>query len=99
MAEAEFRLTGLKQGVQGRLRVGAIPTILPYWLAPRIGGFLERFPEVDLHLTEDTTQRLIEALRRDFAARGVPAADLLFDSFDYAPDTLERQRTSAVTKS
>jgi CDP-4-dehydro-6-deoxyglucose reductase len=42
---------------------------------------------------------LIEALRRDFAARGVPAADLLFDSFDYAPDTLERQRTSAVTKS
>jgi LysR family hydrogen peroxide-inducible transcriptional activator len=63
VAEAEFRLTGLKQGVQGRLRVGAIPTILPYWLAPRIGGFLERFPEVDLHLTEDTTQRLIEALQ------------------------------------
>jgi hypothetical protein len=24
---------------------------------------------------------------------------LFFDSFDYAPDTLERQRTSAATKS
>jgi LysR family transcriptional regulator, hydrogen peroxide-inducible genes activator len=63
VAEAEFRLTSVKQGVQGRLRVGVIPTILPYWLAPRIGGFLERFPDVDLHLTEATTARLIEALQ------------------------------------
>jgi LysR family hydrogen peroxide-inducible transcriptional activator len=63
IAEAEFRLTGLKQGVQGKLRVGAIPTIMPYWLAPRIGGFLELFPEVDLQLTEDTTHRLVEALQ------------------------------------
>ncbi len=42
---------------------------------------------------------MIGALRRDFAARGVPAENLFFDSFDYAPDTLERQRTSAATKS
>jgi LysR family hydrogen peroxide-inducible transcriptional activator len=63
VAEAEFRLSALKQGVQGRLRVGVIPTILPYWLAPRIGGFLKLFPDVDLHLTEATTARLIEALQ------------------------------------
>ncbi len=63
VAEAEFRLTALKEGVQGKLRVGVIPTILPYWLAPRLGGFLERFPDVDLHLTEATTARLIEALQ------------------------------------
>jgi CDP-4-dehydro-6-deoxyglucose reductase len=42
---------------------------------------------------------MIAAVRSEFAARGVPASRLYFDSFDYAPDTLERQRMSAATKS
>ena len=42
---------------------------------------------------------MIEAVRREFAARGVPAERLFFDSFDYAPDALERQRMSASMKS
>jgi CDP-4-dehydro-6-deoxyglucose reductase len=42
---------------------------------------------------------MIEAVQREFAARGVDSQRLFFDSFDYAPDTLERQRLSAVTKS
>ena len=42
---------------------------------------------------------MIEAVRREFGRRGVAASRLYFDSFDYAPDTLERQRMSAATKS
>jgi CDP-4-dehydro-6-deoxyglucose reductase len=42
---------------------------------------------------------MIEAVRREFDQRGVAANRLFFDSFDYAPDTLERQRMSAATKS
>ena len=42
---------------------------------------------------------MIEAVRREFAQRGVLASRLFFDSFDYAPDTLDRQRMSADTKS
>jgi CDP-4-dehydro-6-deoxyglucose reductase len=42
---------------------------------------------------------MIEAVRREFSARGVGSACLWFDSFDYAPDTLVRQRTTADTKS
>jgi CDP-4-dehydro-6-deoxyglucose reductase, E3 len=42
---------------------------------------------------------MIAAVRREFAARGVSENRLYFDSFDYAPDTLERQRMSAATKS
>ena len=42
---------------------------------------------------------MIEAVRREFALRGVPPTRLLFDSFDYAPDSLARQRTMASTKS
>jgi CDP-4-dehydro-6-deoxyglucose reductase len=42
---------------------------------------------------------MIAAVRREFGLRGVAASRLFFDSFDYAPDALERQRTSAATKS
>jgi CDP-4-dehydro-6-deoxyglucose reductase, E3 len=42
---------------------------------------------------------MIAALQREYAARGASPSSLYFDSFDYAPDTLERQRMSAVTKS
>jgi CDP-4-dehydro-6-deoxyglucose reductase len=42
---------------------------------------------------------MIAAVRRDFGRRGVAANRLFFDSFDYAPDTLDRQRMSAATKS
>ncbi len=42
---------------------------------------------------------MIAAVRREFGARGVAANRLFFDSFDYAPDSVLRQRTSAATKS
>jgi CDP-4-dehydro-6-deoxyglucose reductase len=42
---------------------------------------------------------MIAAVRREFGLRGVAAARLFFDSFDYSPDALARQRMSAVTKS
>jgi LysR family hydrogen peroxide-inducible transcriptional activator len=73
--EAEAHISSLKKGVHGRLRIGVIPTILPYWLAPRIGEFLAKFPEVDLELTEATTFRLVESLQSgelDAAVASVP---------------------------
>lgn len=42
---------------------------------------------------------MIAAVRRDFGARGVAAERLYFDSFDYAPDSVDRQRISAASKS
>jgi CDP-4-dehydro-6-deoxyglucose reductase, E3 len=42
---------------------------------------------------------MIAAVRQEFGLRGVDPSRLFFDSFDYAPDTLERQRSSAATKS
>jgi CDP-4-dehydro-6-deoxyglucose reductase len=42
---------------------------------------------------------MIAAVRGEFGRRGAAANRLFFDSFDYAPDTLERQRMSAATKS
>jgi CDP-4-dehydro-6-deoxyglucose reductase, E3 len=42
---------------------------------------------------------MVEAIRRDFPARGMEASSLSFDSFDYAPDSLARQRISAAISS
>jgi CDP-4-dehydro-6-deoxyglucose reductase len=42
---------------------------------------------------------MIAVLRREFELRGADPGRLFFDSFDYAPDTLERQRMMAATKS
>jgi CDP-4-dehydro-6-deoxyglucose reductase len=42
---------------------------------------------------------MIAAVRGEFALRGADPSRVFFDSFDYAPDTLERQRTTAATKS
>lgn len=40
---------------------------------------------------------MIEAIRREFPARGV--RQLYFDSFDYAPDEPDRQRSAAASRS
>ncbi|MFN7937268.1 MAG: LysR family transcriptional regulator [Bryobacteraceae bacterium] len=50
----------VRGGVRGPLRVGAIPTILPYFLAPLLKGFMDRYAEVDLHVREGTTAELVE---------------------------------------
>ena len=36
---------------------------------------------------------MVEAVRHEFVERGLPATQLFFDSFDYAPDTLARLQT------
>jgi LysR family hydrogen peroxide-inducible transcriptional activator len=63
IADAKAHVTSLKEGVQGRLRIGVIPTILPYWVAPRMGEFTAKFPDVDLELIEATSHILIEKLQ------------------------------------
>lgn len=49
-----------REGVHGPLRVGAIPTILPYFVTPILKGFTERYGDVDLHVREGTTAELVE---------------------------------------
>jgi len=39
---------------------------------------------------------MIEAIRRDFLAHGLPREQLHFDSFDYAPDTLARMQANTA---
>jgi LysR family transcriptional regulator, hydrogen peroxide-inducible genes activator len=75
VAEAHSTIAGLNEGVRGQLRVGVIPTVMPYWIAPRIREYLDRFPDVELALTEETTAQLIQRLQSgdlDLAISGLP---------------------------
>jgi CDP-4-dehydro-6-deoxyglucose reductase len=58
---------------------------------------VDNFAETDVYAAGPPA--MITALRREFVRRGAIPSRLYFDSFDYAPDALDRQRMSAATKS
>jgi LysR family hydrogen peroxide-inducible transcriptional activator len=60
---ARTKVESLRQGVAGRLVIGCIPTITPYFLAPNLPDFAESFPDVELRLIEETTPALVEMLQ------------------------------------
>ncbi|MCX6610869.1 MAG: LysR substrate-binding domain-containing protein [Acidobacteria bacterium] len=73
--EARTAIEGLKSEDAGELRVGVIPTVLPYSLVKPLAEFQRRYPRIDLTLTEAMTDDLIELLRRgelDLAILALP---------------------------
>jgi LysR family transcriptional regulator, hydrogen peroxide-inducible genes activator len=61
--DARNSVQGLLVGVRGRLTVGSIPTVMPYFVAQRAQGFRREYPDVDLQLVENTTPRLVDGLQ------------------------------------
>jgi LysR family hydrogen peroxide-inducible transcriptional activator len=73
--QARSTLESLRRSVGGHLSVGCIPTLTPYFLAPRLSDFARRFPDVELRLVEETTPKLVELLQAgklDLALVGLP---------------------------
>ena len=60
---AQNKLRSLQHGVGGRLVAGSIPTIMPYFLAPNVSGFVNQDPNVQLRLVEDITPTLVSLLQ------------------------------------
>jgi len=62
----------------GRLRLGIIPTIAPYMLPTIIRDLTQSYPELDLHVRETVTARLIRELgdgRIDAAIVALPVSE------------------------
>jgi LysR family hydrogen peroxide-inducible transcriptional activator len=62
----------------GRLRIGVIPTIAPYLLPKVIGNLNRTHPELDLHVRETLTPKLIQELtegRLDTAIVALPVSE------------------------
>lgn len=65
-------------GLTGRLRLGVIPTIAPYLLPRIIGGLGLHYPQIDLHIRETLTPRLLDDLsagRLDTAILALPVSE------------------------
>jgi len=60
---ASTQVRQLETEIRGPLRVGVIPTVLPYLIAPNLSEFSKQYPEVDVILVEDLTNRLVEGLQ------------------------------------
>jgi LysR family transcriptional regulator, hydrogen peroxide-inducible genes activator len=62
----------------GRLRIGMIPTIAPYFLPTAIANIGHRHPELDIHVREALTSTLIQELiegRLDAAVVALPVSE------------------------
>ncbi|MEN0110967.1 MAG: hydrogen peroxide-inducible genes activator, partial [Planctomycetota bacterium] len=62
-------------GRSGRVRIGAIPTIAPYLLPGFLRSFRTEFPEAQVVVQEETTDRLVERCQRseiDVAVLALP---------------------------
>lgn len=64
-------------GETGRLRIGAIPTIAPYFLPGFLRGFAADYPKASLVVHEDTTDNLLHRCKQgeiDVAVLALPLA-------------------------
>ena len=62
----------------GRLRIGMIPTIAPYFLPTAIANINRKHPELDIHVREALTSTLIQGLlegRLDAAVVALPVSE------------------------
>lgn len=65
-------------GKTGRIRIGAIPTIAPYFLPPFLKNFSEQYPSAATVIYEDTTDRLLKSCSQgeiDIAMVALPIAE------------------------
>ncbi len=77
--------------LSGRLRLGVIPTIAPYLLPRLITAITRRFADVDLHVRESQTQRLVEELvegQIDAALVALPVEHPALTSLELFSETL-----------
>jgi LysR family hydrogen peroxide-inducible transcriptional activator len=68
-------------GLSGRLRLGIIPTIAPYMLPAIIGHLTYAYPDLDLHIRETLTPRLLQELAEgkiDTAIVALPVSEPAF---------------------
>jgi LysR family hydrogen peroxide-inducible transcriptional activator len=62
-AEIQRRIDDLKRPGAGRIHLGVIPTVLPYFVAPALAALRADHPEIEVRLHEAATQDLLQALR------------------------------------
>jgi LysR family transcriptional regulator, hydrogen peroxide-inducible genes activator len=74
--ESKLEIQEMAGAEQGKLAIGAIPTIAPYFLPARLTSFSRRFPRVEITVVEEVTSELLNLVQRgaiDLALLALPA--------------------------
>ncbi len=61
---AKTELNSLLNEPSGRLTIGALPTIAPYYLPGIVERLRRAHPKIETHIHEETTDRLVESVHR-----------------------------------
>jgi LysR family transcriptional regulator, hydrogen peroxide-inducible genes activator len=80
-----------KASVSGRVSVGVIPTVAPYFLPPILTAFSKHFPEATVSVVEEITPVLLERLRAgalDLAVIALPVRGHEFESLPLLTEPL-----------
>jgi LysR family hydrogen peroxide-inducible transcriptional activator len=75
--EAKLEIQEMAGSEQGKLVIGAIPTIAPYFLPDRLASFARKFPLVEISVIEEVTSELLQLVHRgsiDLALLALPVA-------------------------
>ena len=78
MAALEDTLRAAAVGVQGTMRLGVIPTVAPYLLPRMMAALGQTFPDLNVHIRETLTARLLAELgqgRLDAALVALPVSE------------------------
>ncbi|WP_373514445.1 LysR family transcriptional regulator, partial [Persicitalea sp.] len=82
LAELTRQYNGL---LAGELRVGIIPTIAPYLLPQFVHEFIEKYPTIQLQITEMITEKVLHELKRGTIDIGIIATISEESSFQTTP--------------
>lgn len=72
-------------GRRGRIRLGAIPTIAPYFLPGLLSSFAKKHPDIAIIVQEDTTENLIKRCNHGEIDLAILALPLLAKNLEVEP--------------
>src|SRR5471030_1040358 len=78
-------ITDRQRELSGELRVGIIPTVAPYILPKILHGFIEKYPQVKLIVSEQTTELIIQQLKLGLIDCGILSTPLHESSLTELP--------------
>lgn len=76
--------------IQGRIRVGAMDTVIHTWLSPFVTRVMERYPAVEIELTADTARNLNEQLLKGYL-------DIVFQTDMVNGDSVRKSGTGCLS--
>jgi len=81
---------GHQDVISGELNIAIIPTLAPYLVPQFLGGFLRKYPEVRLKITEEKTENIIRGIERGEFDAGVAATPLEEPGIEEIPIFFEK---------